>query len=166
LDSELYSLAVEAGRILTASGRMLVTAESCTGGWVSEAVTMVPGSSQWFERGFVTYTNLAKQEMLGVESATLELHGAVSEPTVREMVAGALMRSRGDVALAVSGVAGPSGGTAAKPVGMVCLAWGLRGREATAVTRHFPGDREAVRRFSVIAALDGLIRALEAHPAS
>jgi nicotinamide-nucleotide amidase len=166
LDSELYSLAVEAGRILTASGRMLVTAESCTGGWVSEAVTMVPGSSQWFERGFVTYTNLAKQEMLGVQSATLELHGAVSEPTVREMVAGALMRSRGDVALAVSGVAGPSGGTAAKPVGMVCLAWGLRGREATAVTRHFPGDREAVRRFSVIAALDGLIRALEAHPAS
>ena len=166
MDSELYSLAVEAGRILTASGRMLVTAESCTGGWVSEAVTMVPGSSQWFERGFVTYTNLAKQEMLGVESATLELHGAVSEPTVREMVAGALMRSRGDVALAVSGVAGPSGGTAAKPVGMVCLAWGLRGREATAVTRHFPGDREAVRRFSVIAALDGLIRALEAHPAS
>jgi len=166
LDSELYSLAVEAGRILTASGRMLVTAESCTGGWVSEAVTMVPGSSQWFERGFVTYTNLAKQEMLGVQSATLELHGAVSEPTVREMVAGALMRSRGDVALAVSGVAGPSGGTAAKPVGMVCLAWGLRDREATAVTRHFPGDREAVRRFSVIAALDGLIRALEAHPAS
>ena len=166
MDSELYSLAVEAGRILTASGRMLVTAESCTGGWVSEAVTMVPGSSQWFERGFVTYTNLAKQEMLGVQSATLELHGAVSEPTVREMVAGALMRSRGDVALAVSGVAGPSGGTAAKPVGMVCLAWGLRDREATAVTRYFPGDREAVRRFAVIAALDGLIRALEAHPAS
>jgi nicotinamide-nucleotide amidase len=166
LDSELYSLAVEAGRILTASRRMLVTAESCTGGWVSEAVTMVPGSSQWFERGFVTYTNLAKQEMLGVQSATLELHGAVSEPTVREMVAGALMRSRGDVALAVSGVAGPSGGTAAKPVGMVCLAWGLRGREVTVVTRHFPGDREAVRRLSVIAALDGLIRALQAHPAS
>ena len=166
MDSELYSLAVEAGRILTASGRMLVTAESCTGGWVSEAVTMVPGSSQWFERGFVTYTNLAKQEMLGVQSATLELHGAVSEPTVREMVAGALMRSRGDVALAVSGVAGPSGGTAAKPVGMVCLAWGLRGHEAIAVTRHFPGDREAVRRYSVIAALEGLIKMLQAHPAS
>ena len=166
MDSELYNLAVAAGRILTASGRMLVTAESCTGGWVSEAVTMVPGSSQWFERGFITYTNLAKQEMLGVQSATLALHGAVSEPTVLEMVAGALVRSPGDVALAVSGVAGPSGGTAAKPVGMVCLAWGLRGREAIAVTRHFPGDREAVRRYSVIAALEGLIKALQAHPAS
>ena len=166
MDSELYSLTVEAGRILKAGGWMLVTAESCTGGWVAEAVTMVPGSSEWFERGFITYTNLAKQEMLGVESATLELHGAVSEPTVREMVAGALVRSPGDVALAVSGVAGPSGGTAAKPVGMVCLAWGLRGGEAIAVTRHFPGDREAVRRYSVIAAFEGLIRTLQAHPAS
>jgi nicotinamide-nucleotide amidase len=141
---------------------MLVTAESCTGGWVAEAVTMVSGSSEWFERGFVTYTNLAKQEMLGVESATLELHGAVSEPTVREMVAGALAHSRGDVALAVSGVAGPTGGTPAKPVGMVCLGWGLREREPTAVTRYFPGDREAVRRHAVIAALEGLIEALRA----
>jgi nicotinamide-nucleotide amidase len=166
LDWELYRLAVEAGRVLQASGRMLVTAESCTGGWVAEAMTMVPGSSQWFERGFVTYTDLAKQDMLGVQATTLELHGAVSEATVREMVAGALAGSPGDVALAVSGVAGPSGGTAAKPVGMVCLAWGLRGGEPVAVTRHFPGDREAVRRYSVIAALDGLIRALQAHPAS
>jgi nicotinamide-nucleotide amidase len=145
---------------------MLITAESCTGGWVAEAMTMVPGSSQWFERGFVTYTNLAKHEMLGVRSATLELHGAVSEPTVREMASGALANSQGDVALAVSGVAGPSGGTAAKPVGMVCLAWCLRGEEPVAVTRYFPGDREAVRRHSVIAALEGLIKTLQAHPAS
>jgi nicotinamide-nucleotide amidase len=166
LDSELYRLAVEAGRMLQASGRMLVTAESCTGGWVAEAITMVPGSSQWFERGFITYTNLAKQDMLGVRPDTLERYGAVSEPTVREMVAGALANSPGDVALAVSGVAGPSGGTAAKPVGMVCLAWGLRGGDSVAVTRHFPGDREAVRRDSVIAALEGLIKALQAHPAS
>ena len=166
MDSELYRLAVEAGRVLKASGQILVTAESCTGGWVAEAMTMVPGSSEWFERGFITYTNLAKQEVLGVQTATLELHGAVSEPTVREMVAGALARSPGDVALAVSGIAGPSGGTAAKPVGMVCLAWGLRGREPIAVTRHFPGDREAVRRHSVIAALKGLIKTLQAHPAS
>jgi nicotinamide-nucleotide amidase len=166
LDSELYRLAVEAGRMLQASGRMLVTAESCTGGWVAEAITMVPGSSQWFERGFITYTNLAKQDMLGVRPDTLERHGAVSEPTVREMVAGALANSPGDVALAVSGIAGPSGGTAAKPVGMVCLAWGLRGGDSVAVTRHFPGDREAVRRDSVIAALEGLIKTLQAHPAS
>jgi nicotinamide-nucleotide amidase len=145
---------------------MLVTAESCTGGWVAEAMTMVPGSSQWFERGFITYTDLAKRDMLGVQADTLERHGAVSEPTVREMVAGALANSPGDVALAVSGVAGPGGGSAAKPVGMVCLAWGLRGGDAVAVTRHFPGDREAVRRDSVIAALEGLIEMLQAHPAS
>jgi nicotinamide-nucleotide amidase len=145
---------------------MLVTAESCTGGWVAEAMTMVPGSSQWFERGFITYTDLAKRDMLGVQADTLERHGAVSEPTVREMVAGALANSPGDVALAVSGVAGPGGGSAAKPVGMVCLAWGLRGGDAVAVTRHFPGDREAVRRDSVIAALEGLIKMLQAHPAS
>jgi nicotinamide-nucleotide amidase len=166
LDSELYRLAVEAGRTLQAGGRMLVTAESCTGGWVAEAMTMVPGSSQWFERGFITYTDLAKRDMLGVQPDTLEHHGAVSEATVREMVAGALANSPGDVALAVSGVAGPGGGTAAKPVGMVCLAWGLRGGDAVAVTRHFPGDREAVRRDSVIAALEGLIKMLQAHPAS
>jgi nicotinamide-nucleotide amidase len=159
-------LAVEAGRTLQAGGRMLVTAESCTGGWVAEAMTMVPGSSQWFERGFITYTDLAKRDMLGVQADTLERHGAVSEPTVREMVAGALANSPGDVALAVSGVAGPGGGSAAKPVGMVCLAWGLRGGDAVAVTRHFPGDREAVRRDSVIAALEGLIKMLQAHPAS
>jgi nicotinamide-nucleotide amidase len=129
-------------------------------------MTMVPGSSQWFERGFITYTDLAKRDMLGVQADTLERHGAVSEPTVREMVAGALANSPGDVALAVSGVAGPGGGSAAKPVGMVCLAWGLRGGDAVAVTRHFPGDREAVRRDSVIAALEGLIKMLQAHPAS
>lgn len=166
MDSDLYNLAAAAGRILKASGRMLVTAESCTGGWVAEAVTMVPGSSEWFERGFVTYTDRAKQEMLGVQQATLAQHGAVSEATVLEMVAGALARSPGSAALAVSGVAGPSGGTHTKPVGMVCLAWGLRDARANAVTRHFTGDREAVRRQSVIVALDGLIKALEAHPAS
>src|SRR5262245_66210338 len=120
---------------------MLITAESCTGGWVAEAVTMVSGSSEWFERGFVTYTDVAKQEMLDVRSATLKQHGAVSEPTVREMVAGALAHSRGDVAVSVSGVAGPTGGTAAKPVGLVCRGWGGRGREPISVPRDFPGDR-------------------------
>jgi nicotinamide-nucleotide amidase len=157
LDSQLFDLAVRAGQSLKSRGWMLVTAESCTGGWVAEAVTMVSGSSEWFECGFVTYTDLAKQEMLGVQPATLERHGAVSEPTVREMVAGALAHSRGDVAVSVSGVAGPTGGTRAKPVGMVCLGWGVRGREPISVTRHFPGDREAVRRSAVIEALEGLI---------
>lgn len=158
MDSQLFDLAVRAGQSLKDRGWMLVTAESCTGGWVAEAVTMISGSSAWFERGFVTYTDLAKQEMLGVQSATLAQHGAVSEPTVREMAAGALARSRGDVAVSVSGVAGPTGGTPAKPVGMVCLGWSVRGREAISVTRHFPGDREAVRRSAVIDALEGLIQ--------
>jgi len=158
LDSQLFDLAMRAGQSLKVRGWMLVTAESCTGGWVAEAVTMVSGSSAWFERGFVTYTDLAKQEMLGVQSTTLERHGAVSEATVREMVTGALAHGRGDVAVSVSGVAGPTGGTPAKPVGMVCLGWGVRGREPISVTRHFPGDREAVRRFAVIEALEGLIQ--------
>jgi nicotinamide-nucleotide amidase len=157
LDSQLYDLAADVGQALKAKGWMLVTAESCTGGWVSEAVTMVPGSSEWFERGFVTYTNVAKREMLGVSAATLEASGAVSEATVSEMVSGALTHSHGHVALAVSGVAGPTGGTPAKPVGTVCLAWGVRTGPPRAVTRHFPGDREAVRRRSVIEALEGIL---------
>ena len=158
MDSQLFDLAEQVGQGLKARGWMLTTAESCTGGWVAAAVTMVAGSSAWFERGFVTYTDLAKQEMLGVQAATLKQHGAVSEPTVREMVAGALAHSSGDVAVSVSGVAGPTGGTHAKPVGMVCLGWGVRGHEPLSVTRHFPGDREAVRRSAVIEALEGLIR--------
>jgi nicotinamide-nucleotide amidase len=157
LDSRLFDLAVRVGQALKAKGWMLVTAESCTGGWVGEAVTMVSGSSEWFERGFITYTNVAKQEMLGVKAATLEAYGAVSEQTVREMVAGALANSHGHVAVAVSGVAGPTGGTPAKPVGTVCLAWGSRGVEPTAVTRHYAGDREAVRRQSVVEVLVGVL---------
>lgn len=158
MDSQLVDLAVAVGQALKAKGWMLVTAESCTGGWVSEAVTMVPGSSEWFERGFVTYTNVAKREMLGVSAATLEASGAVSEATVREMVSGALAHSHGHLAIAVSGVAGPTGGTPAKPVGTVCLAWAVRGQEPVAVTRHFGGDREAVRRQSVVEALEGVLR--------
>lgn len=158
MDSQLYELAVKLGQALKRRGWTLVTAESCTGGWVSEAVTMVPGSSEWFERGFITYTNVAKEEMLGVEAATLQVHGAVSEQTVRQMVGGALARSHADVALAVSGVAGPTGGSPLKPVGTVCLAWGVRDAEPTAVTHHFAGDREAVRRQSVIEVLEGVLR--------
>jgi nicotinamide-nucleotide amidase len=161
LDRELFDLAARAGQALKARSWMLVTAESCTGGWVSECVTMVPGSSEWFERGFVTYTNVAKREMLGVRAQTLDIHGAVSEQTVREMVAGALAGSHGHVATAVSGVAGPAGGTAQKPVGMVCFAWGTRGTEPVTTTRLLSGDREAVRRQSVIVALEGVLEMLE-----
>jgi nicotinamide-nucleotide amidase len=158
LDRELFDLAERIGQALKARGWMLVTAESCTGGWVSECVTMVPGSSEWFERGFVTYTNVAKREMLGVAAQTLDVHGAVSEPTVREMAAGALARSHGHVAVAVSGVAGPSGGTPQKPVGTVCFAWAGCGEEPVTATRLFGGDREAVRRQSVVVVLEGVLR--------
>ena len=139
---------------------MLVTAESCTGGWIAEAVTMVPGSSAWFERGYVTYTYISKREMLGVKGKTLARHGAVAEPVVREMARGALARSHAQVAVAVSGVAGPGGGTPGKPVGTVCFAWAAKGGAARALTRRFAGDREAVRRRSVERALKGVLETL------
>lgn len=160
MEQDLFDLAVRVGEALAKRGLMLVTAESCTGGWVGQCVTMVSGSSAWFERGFVTYTNVAKMEMLGVQQSTLEAHGAVSEQTVREMVAGALTRSHAHIALAVSGVAGPTGGTAAKPVGAVCLGWGIRGGATRSTTLHFDGDRDAVRRASVVAGLQGVIELL------
>ena len=159
-DPVLYELAVNVGKALKDRGLMLAAAESCTGGWIAEAVTMVPGSSEWFERGFVTYTNIAKREMLGVGETTLERKGAVSEEVVREMVSGALARSHAQVAVAVSGVAGPSGGTPEKPVGMVCIAWGVKDGAPRAETRQFPGDREAVRRQSVEHALKGVLSLL------
>ena len=140
---------------------MLVTAESCTGGWVSEAVTMVPGSSDWFERGFVTYTYISKREMLGVKEATLGRHGAVAEEVVREMAQGALARSRAQVAVAVSGVAGPSGGTPEKPVGTVCFAWANKEGDLRTATQRYPGDREAVRRQAVEYALKGVVDLLK-----
>jgi nicotinamide-nucleotide amidase len=161
-DLVLYELAQRAGRALEQRGWMLTTAESCTGGWVSEAITMVPGSSAWFERGFVTYTYISKREMLGVKSETLEAHGAVSEPVVLQMVQGALKGSHAQAALAVSGTAGPGGGTPQKPVGTVCFAWGFENREVRAETLLFAGDREEIRRKAVIHALSVLIEELEA----
>lgn len=160
-DRILYELAERVGRALEQRGLMVTTAESCTGGWVAEAITMVPGSSAWFERGFVSYTYISKREMLGVRAETLEQHGAVSEPVVQQMVLGALERSRAQVALAVSGTAGPSGGTPQKPVGTVCFAWGSKNLEPRSETLHFAGDREAVRRQSVIHALTVLLDTLE-----
>ncbi len=156
-DSKLYELAEEVGQALKARGLMLATAESCTGGWVSEAVTMVPGSSDWFERGFVTYTYISKREMLGVSDEILGQYGAVSESTVREMVTGAIARSHAQVAVAVSGTAGPSGGTPEKPVGTVCFAWSFKDGVPQSETQHFAGDREAVRKQSVAHALEGIL---------
>lgn len=142
------------GARLLQAGCLLVTAESCTGGGIAAAVTAIPGSSAWFDRGFVTYSNASKVELLGVSPATLAAHGAVSEATVREMAAGALARSQGHVALAVSGVAGPDGGTAEKPVGTVWIGWATR--EGTSARKFlFAGDRAEVRRQAAIAALEG-----------
>lgn len=160
-DVALYALAERVGRALEAKELMLVTAESCTGGWIAEAVTMVPGSSRWFERGFVTYTYVSKREMLGVQAATLEQHGAVSEHTVAEMAQGALAASHAQIAVAVSGSAGPGGGTPGKPVGTVCIAWRAKDGAARCETRHFSGDREMVRKQSVMRALHGLLELLQ-----
>jgi nicotinamide-nucleotide amidase len=153
---DLTGLAARAGEKLKARGARLVTAESCTGGWVSQAVTSVAGSSDWFDRGYVCYSNAAKREQLGLAAATLERHGAVSEETAREMALGAAARVPGAVALAITGVAGPGGGSAAKPVGTVCFAWARDGA-VRSETRRFEGDRESVRRQSVAHALKGLM---------
>lgn len=156
-DAELIALSAATGAWLAARGWTLVTAESCTGGWIAQVVTETAGSSAWFECGFVTYSNAAKEALLGVSAQTLAREGAVSEATVREMAHGALARSRADVAIAVSGIAGPGGGSATKPVGTVCLAWCRRDAEAHFEICHFAGDRHAVRRAAVIHALRTLI---------
>jgi len=153
----LKDLAARLGAEFKARGLLLVTAESCTGGWIGEAVTSVSGSSEWYDRGFIAYSNAAKSELLGVRPETLERHGAVSEATVLEMAQGALDRSRADCSVAVSGIAGPTGGMPGKPVGTVCLAWARGGQAPVALTRHFTGDRQAVRRQTVAAALAGLL---------
>ena len=158
----LPGLAARVGAALKARGQMLAVAESCTGGWVAQALTTIAGSSDWFERGFVTYSNAAKEEMLGVSAATLAAHGAVSEPTAREMARGALARSHAQLALAITGIAGPSGGTPDKPVGTVCFAWAAANGMLDAQTRRFDGDRDSVRRQSVAFALQRLLELLGA----
>jgi nicotinamide-nucleotide amidase len=165
MDRELASLSARLGTALSARSWMLATAESCTGGWAAEAVTATAGSSGWFERGFVTYSNESKVELLGVSPATLARHGAVSEETACEMAAGALAHSHADVALSVTGIAGPGGGGPGKPVGMVWLAWCKRYGDTFAEMHHFPGDREAVRRQIVAVALERLIAFAEAGQA-
>ena len=153
----IQELSRRLGKKLKASRARLVTAESCTGGWVSQAVTSIAGSSDWFERGYVTYSNEAKREDLGVAKATLLRHGAVSEPTARAMASGALRRGRGTIALAITGIAGPGGGAPGKPVGMVCFAW-AHGRKMRSETRRFRGGRASVRRQSVAYALRGVLK--------
>jgi nicotinamide-nucleotide amidase len=163
-DQELQTLAGRVGEALSARHLMLAIAESCTGGWASMAVTSVAGSSAWFERGFVTYSNAAKQDMLQVEAGTLAEHGAVSDATVREMAEGAIAASNADVSLAISGVAGPGGGSTAKPVGLVCLAWARAGAETRSRCLHCEGGREQVRRQAVADALEGLLELLSEPP--
>ena len=150
-------LAAQVGEMLKSHGLMLAAAESCTGGGVAQAITEIPGSSDWFERGFVTYANASKVEMLGVREETLRQHGAVSEATVREMAEGALRHSHAHISLAVSGIAGPAGGTPEKPVGTVFFAWSVRG-DATHARKHFlTGNRAEIRAQSVRIALQGLL---------
>lgn len=156
-------LATQVGGVLKSHGMLLATAESCTGGGVAQAVTEISGSSAWFDRGFVTYANAAKVEMLGVRQATLDERGAVSELTVREMVEGALQHSYAHVAVAISGIAGPTGGSPEKPVGTVWFAWSLRNGETTTQVHHLAGTRSEVRVQSVHIALQGVLQLLDKH---
>lgn len=157
----LERLSAEVGTRLKKRRWMLATAESCTGGWVAEAVTAIAGSSEWFERGFITYSNDAKREMLGVPAELIERHGAVSEEVARAMAVGALRHSRAQIALSITGVAGPSGGSVDKPVGHVCFGWAVGSLTQVVETKRFSGDREAVRRAAVEHALQGVLAQLE-----
>jgi len=159
-DDTLRTLAMQVAERLLGPGKSLVTAESCTGGWIGKACTDLPGSSRWYLGGAIVYANDAKERMLGVDAATLGRHGAVSEAAVRGMAEGALVRIGGDVSVAVSGVAGPDGGTPDKPIGTVWFAWGVRqgaGIRVTSTVEYFAGDRESVRRQTVARALRGVL---------
>jgi nicotinamide-nucleotide amidase len=162
---QLEQLSARLGQALRAQHLMLATAESCTAGGIAYAVTITPGSSQWFDRGFVTYTNESKQQLLGVAPAYLRDFGAVSEPVARAMALGALTQSAAQVSVAVTGIAGPDGGSEAKPVGTVCFAWAIRRDPAQSAwvrteTRRFEGDRAAVRTQSIVLALQALVSLL------
>jgi nicotinamide-nucleotide amidase len=160
-DLDLAELASRVGRHLLTNQRGVATAESCTGGWIAKSLTDIAGSSQWFIEGFVTYSNESKRRRLAVPRSVLQTQGAVSEGTVRAMASGALERSGAQIAVAVTGIAGPGGAVPGKPVGTVWLGWAQRrGRRIHVATqlRHFRGDRDAVRRKTVRAALEGLLR--------
>lgn len=157
--TDFDALAARVAAALENSGEVLATAESCTGGGIAQVVTSRAGSSAWFDRGYVTYSNEAKRDMLGVSESALDGHGAVSEPVVSEMARGAL-KGNATVAVAVSGIAGPGGATPSKPVGTVCIGWARRGGPSKTVTRQYAGDRAAVREQAVTEALEGVIELL------
>lgn len=161
MQSRIRTLAEETGRLLSGHQLILTTAESCTGGGIAEAITSVPGSSGWFDRGFVTYSDTAKQDMLGVAPSMLARYGAVSEAVVLEMARGAIEQSPAHVSVAVSGIAGPDGGTPDKPVGTVWIAWGQRLGYAEARCFQLDGDRAVVREQTIAAALEGVVERLE-----
>ncbi|MGY2575848.1 nicotinamide-nucleotide amidase [Vibrio sp. C8] len=152
--NSVEQLSQHLGELLLKHKQVLVTAESCTGGGVASAITEIAGSSAWFDRAFVTYSNEAKQEMIGVEGQTLAKFGAVSEPVVIQMVQGALKNSNATIGVSISGIAGPTGGSEEKPVGTVCFAWADKSEWLKVETQHFVGDRSAVRTQAVIHALE------------
>ena len=157
METELYDLAIKVGVVLKERKLFIVTAESCTGGLLAATLTDIPGSSEYFDRGFITYSNSAKQEVLGVSPVTLGKFGAVSQQVAKEMASGSLKNSHAQIAVAITGIAGPSGGTENKRVGSVCIAWVDSGSPAEAVTLHFNGNRVSVRIQAVRCALEGLI---------
>jgi nicotinamide-nucleotide amidase len=161
-DARTADLVRRIAAALVAKSARIAVAESCTGGWIAKALTDQPGSSAWFGYGFVTYSDVAKQALLGVSAETLAAQGAVSADVAEQMATGARLASAAEIAVAVSGIAGPDGGSAAKPVGTVCIAWAGPGVQLISKTRHFSGDRDAVRRQSVIAALEGVLVQLTA----
>jgi len=161
---ELVQIAQKAGEILLARGWRLATVESCTGGWISQTVTSLAGSSDWFECGLVTYSNTSKASLAGVAGSLISRYGAVSAEVAEAMASGALERTDASVALSVTGIAGPGGGSEEKPVGTVYMAWQFPGRNAVSERFHFHGDREAVRRQTVATALSELARLAQAIP--
>jgi len=158
MDKQIIKLSTLLGEKLKAEGLKIATAESCTGGGIAQAITEIAGSSAWFDRGFVTYSNLSKVQMLGVKQATLDIYGAVSEQVAIEMVEGALAKSDADIAVAVTGIAGPGGGSKEKPVGTVFIACGITGKKITCNNYIFDGRRSDVRKLTIISALkNGLV---------
>lgn len=153
----LMGLAEQLGHFLKTNNKKIATAESCTGGWIAQCITEVPGSSAWFDRGFITYSNSAKMQMLGVLPKTLLVHGAVSAETALEMVTGALTHSEADCAIAVTGIAGPDGGSKEKPVGTIYIAWQTKNESAKIKKLLFTGTRQQIREQTVIAAIEGVL---------
>jgi nicotinamide-nucleotide amidase len=160
MDAKLAALSAAVGRAALAAKTQIATAESCTGGWAAQVITHTAGSSDWFDCGLVTYSNEAKIALLDINTVTLQRCGAVSVETAAEMATGAIQRSRAGLALSITGIAGPGGGSSGKPVGTVCFGWCVRGQPPTTDLQVFQGDREAVRRQAVIHALEGTIARL------